>query len=183
MESQKKKKIREEEEVEHTKVPLSAGFVSPAANSSAVGPATNFHCLEPEGFDLLSRALHHPFTTPDPEDMNDLASAPALAYDMVYNGVEIGGGSLKIYKRDIQQKVLEIVGISMEQGLGSVTVRAGTDPGQGFCNEGMGQGIGTFGKRKNKTHTLCVRCGRRSFHLQKSCCGACAYPASRIRKL
>ncbi|KAI4351410.1 hypothetical protein L6164_005779 [Bauhinia variegata] len=60
-------------------------------------------------------ALHHPFTAPNPEDMNDLASAPALAYDMVYNGVEIGGGSLRIYKRDIQQKVLEIVGISMEQ--------------------------------------------------------------------
>lgn len=99
------------------------------------------------------QALHHPFTAPNPEDMNDLASARALAYDMVYNGVEvfeihfctflsiscdsdgltteicvsnsiislslffcqIGGGSLRIYKRDIQQKVLEIVGISMEQ--------------------------------------------------------------------
>ncbi|KAI4332697.1 hypothetical protein L6164_017584 [Bauhinia variegata] len=60
-------------------------------------------------------ALHHPFTAPNPEDMNDLASALALAYDLVYNGVEIGGGSLRIYKRDIQQKILEIVGISMEQ--------------------------------------------------------------------
>ncbi|KAL5052528.1 hypothetical protein RYX36_033210 [Vicia faba] len=60
-------------------------------------------------------ALHHPFTAPNPEDMNDLATARALAYDMVYNGVEIGGGSLRIYKRDIQQKVLETVGISMEQ--------------------------------------------------------------------
>ncbi|KOM30050.1 hypothetical protein LR48_Vigan847s000300 [Vigna angularis] len=64
---------------------------------------------------LIDHALHHPFTAPNPEDMNDLASARALAYDMVYNGVEIGGGSLRIYKRDIQQKVLEIVGISMEQ--------------------------------------------------------------------
>ncbi|RCV24713.1 hypothetical protein SETIT_5G107700v2 [Setaria italica] len=43
-------------------------------------------------------ALHHPFTAPNPEDMNDLPSARALAYDMIYNGVEIGGGSLRIYK-------------------------------------------------------------------------------------
>ncbi|XP_018833692.2 60S ribosomal protein L37-1-like [Juglans regia] len=46
----------------------------------------------------------------------------------------------------------------------------------------MGKGTGSFGKRRNKTHTLCVRCGRRSFHLQKSRCAACAYPASRVRK-
>jgi hypothetical protein len=35
------------------------------------------------------QALHHPFTAPNPEDMNNLASARALAYDMVYNGVEV----------------------------------------------------------------------------------------------
>ncbi|KAL9662983.1 hypothetical protein QQ045_027819 [Rhodiola kirilowii] len=46
----------------------------------------------------------------------------------------------------------------------------------------MGKGTGSFGKRRNKTHTLCVRCGRRSFHLQKSRCSACAYPAARTRK-
>nr|GMC49944.1 60S ribosomal protein L37-3 [Ipomoea batatas] len=44
-----------------------------------------------------------------------------------------------------------------------------------------GKGTGSFGKRRNKTHTLCVRCGRRSFHLQKSRCSACAYPAARKR--
>ncbi|XP_057458866.1 60S ribosomal protein L37-3 [Lotus japonicus] len=46
----------------------------------------------------------------------------------------------------------------------------------------MGKGTGSFGKRRNKTHTLCVRCGRRSFHLQKSRCAACAFPAARKRK-
>ncbi|KAG0475992.1 hypothetical protein HPP92_012833 [Vanilla planifolia] len=46
----------------------------------------------------------------------------------------------------------------------------------------MGKGTGSFGKRRNKTHTLCVRCGRRSFHLQKSTCASCGYPAARIRK-
>ena len=38
------------------------------------------------------------------------------------------------------------------------------------------------GKRRNKTHTLCRRCGRRSFHIQKSTCSSCGYPAARIRK-
>lgn len=55
-----------------------------------------------------------------------------------------------------------------------------------FCYEldcyEQGKGTGSFGKRRNKTHTLCVRCGRRSFHLQKSRCSACAYPAARTRK-
>ncbi|CAH8358230.1 unnamed protein product [Eruca vesicaria subsp. sativa] len=41
--------------------------------------------------------------------------------------------------------------------------------------------LGSFGKRRNKSHTLCVRCGRRSFHIQKSRCSACAYPAARKR--
>lgn len=38
------------------------------------------------------------------------------------------------------------------------------------------------GKRRNKTHTLCRRCGRRSFHIQKTTCSSCGYPAARIRK-
>ncbi|KAK7320052.1 hypothetical protein RJT34_04782 [Clitoria ternatea] len=76
---------------------------------------TDFPMFEWNDSEQRLEALHHPFTAPNPEDMNDLASARALAYDMVYNGVEIGGGSLRIYKRDVQQKVLEIVGISMEQ--------------------------------------------------------------------
>ncbi|KAL0837504.1 hypothetical protein Bca101_089394 [Brassica carinata] len=47
----------------------------------------------------------------------------------------------------------------------------------------MTKGTGSFGKRRNKSHTLCVRCGRRSFHIQKSRCSACAYPAARKRTL
>lgn len=76
---------------------------------------TDFPMFEWNESEERLEALHHPFTAPHPEDMNDLASARALAYDMVYNGVEIGGGSLRIYRRDVQQKVLEIVGISLEQ--------------------------------------------------------------------
>lgn len=76
---------------------------------------TDFPMFEWNDEEQRLEALHHPFTAPHPEDMEDLSSARALAYDMVYNGVEIGGGSLRIYKREVQQKVLEIVGISSEQ--------------------------------------------------------------------
>ncbi|XP_008794885.1 aspartate--tRNA ligase, chloroplastic/mitochondrial [Phoenix dactylifera] len=76
---------------------------------------TDFPMFEWKESEQRHEALHHPFTAPNPEDMDDLSSARALAYDMVYNGVEIGGGSLRIYKREIQEKVLEIVSISPKQ--------------------------------------------------------------------
>ncbi|KAL4436784.1 hypothetical protein ABPG75_003923 [Micractinium tetrahymenae] len=62
-------------------------------------------------------ALHHPFTAPNPEDLEsgDLRNARALAYDLVYNGVEIGGGSLRIYRRDIQQQVFSTIGLTEEE--------------------------------------------------------------------
>ncbi|KAL5681679.1 hypothetical protein ACJX0J_008064, partial [Zea mays] len=44
-----------------------------------------------------------------------------------------------------------------------------------------GKGTGSFSKRRNKTHTLCILCDRHSFHLQKSTCSSCGYPAARIR--
>ncbi|OAY64929.1 aspartate--tRNA ligase, chloroplastic/mitochondrial [Ananas comosus] len=76
---------------------------------------TDFPMFEWNDSEQRYEALHHPFTAPNPEDLNDLASARALAYDMIYNGVEIGGGSLRIYKRAVQEKILEIVGISPKQ--------------------------------------------------------------------
>jgi len=46
----------------------------------------------------------------------------------------------------------------------------------------MTRGTPSFGKRHTKTHTLCRRCGRMSYHKQKSTCSACGYPAARLRK-
>ena len=46
----------------------------------------------------------------------------------------------------------------------------------------MTKGTSSFGKRHNKTHTLCRRCGRRSLHIQKHTCASCGYPAATIRK-
>ncbi|KAK1269820.1 hypothetical protein QJS04_geneDACA022120 [Acorus gramineus] len=76
---------------------------------------TDFPMFEWNSLEERFEALHHPFTAPNPDDLNDLSTARALAYDMVYNGVEIGGGSLRIYKRVFQEKVLEIVGITPKQ--------------------------------------------------------------------
>ncbi|KAH6767041.1 tRNA synthetase class II K and family protein [Perilla frutescens var. hirtella] len=89
------------------------GLIDPSRHS--ILWVTDFPMFEWNDSEERLEALHHPFTAPNPEDMKDLASARALAYDMVYNGVEIGGGSLRIYKREVQQKVLEIVGVSPEQ--------------------------------------------------------------------
>ena len=64
-------------------------------------------------------AMHHPFTSPKPEDIhllgNDLGSVRANAYDMVINGVEVGGGSVRIFERDLQQQMFEILGFSPEE--------------------------------------------------------------------
>jgi aspartyl-tRNA synthetase len=57
-------------------------------------------------------ALHHPFTSPLPEDRHDVKTARAQAYDLVYNGLEIGGGSLRIYEPELQQEVFAAIGLS-----------------------------------------------------------------------
>ena len=64
-------------------------------------------------------AMHHPFTSPKPEQMDILESDPgavkANAYDMVINGVEIGGGSIRIHDKDIQASMFDLLGFSPEE--------------------------------------------------------------------
>jgi aspartyl-tRNA synthetase len=76
---------------------------------------TDFPMFEWNENEQRLEALHHPFTAPKPEDLGDLKNARAMAYDLVYNGVEIGGGSLRIYQREIQEKVFETIGLSIEE--------------------------------------------------------------------
>ncbi|MDU4960635.1 MAG: aspartate--tRNA ligase [Sporomusaceae bacterium] len=64
-------------------------------------------------------AMHHPFTSPRDEDIQYLGTEPgrikAKAYDMVLNGTEIGGGSIRIYQRPLQEKVFEAIGLTPQE--------------------------------------------------------------------
>ena len=64
-------------------------------------------------------AKHHPFTSPNPEDLDRLESDPgsvkAQAYDIVLNGVELGGGSIRIHDRNLQERMFRVLGLSQEE--------------------------------------------------------------------
>ncbi len=66
-------------------------------------------------------AMHHPFTSPKPEQLEMLETEPgkvnANAYDMVINGVEIGGGSIRIHDRGVQSRMFDLLGFTKEQAL------------------------------------------------------------------
>ncbi|MEY2977320.1 MAG: aspartate--tRNA ligase [Prochlorotrichaceae cyanobacterium] len=76
---------------------------------------TDFPLFEWNQDEKRLEALHHPFTNPNPEDLDRLETGRAQAYDLVYNGLEIGGGSLRIYQRQIQEKVFAAIGLSSEE--------------------------------------------------------------------
>ncbi|MDR0762536.1 MAG: aspartate--tRNA ligase [Campylobacteraceae bacterium] len=61
------------------------------------------------------KAMHHPFTMPRNIDAHELENITSIAHDVVLNGVELGGGSIRIHKKDIQEKVFKILGISKEE--------------------------------------------------------------------
>ena len=64
-------------------------------------------------------AMHHPFTSPRPDQIPLLDTEPgkvkARAYDIVLNGVELGGGSIRIHDKDLQKKMFEVLGLSDEE--------------------------------------------------------------------
>ncbi|WP_151949686.1 aspartate--tRNA ligase [Aliarcobacter butzleri] len=70
--------------------------------------------------DGRTKALHHPFTMPnvekyDLDNIEDLEEIESIAYDIVLNGTELGGGSIRIHKEEIQSKVFKLMGISQEE--------------------------------------------------------------------
>jgi aspartyl-tRNA synthetase len=82
-------------------------------------------------------AKHHPFTMPTTDDL-DPATAKARAYDIVLNGYELGSGSIRIHRPDIQSKVFEILGLSLEEagekfGHMLEAFRYGVPPHAGFA--------------------------------------------------
>ena len=90
--------------------------------------STAFNFLWVVDFPLLARdeetghwgAVHHPFTRPHPEDMEkldagDYANVRAVAYDVVLNGYELGGGSIRIHEKDLQAKMFSVLGVGPEE--------------------------------------------------------------------
>ena len=79
----------------------------------------DFPMFEYSAEDKRWKAMHHPFTAPRDEDVQYLVSDPgrvkAKAYDMVLNGTEIGGGSLRIYNGEMQEQVFEAIGLTPEE--------------------------------------------------------------------
>ena len=80
---------------------------------------TEFPLVEYNEEQNRNTAMHHPFTAPLEEDLEKFESNPnemrARAYDLVLNGNEIGGGSIRIHRRDIQQKMFKLLGIEKEE--------------------------------------------------------------------
>jgi aspartyl-tRNA synthetase len=97
------------------------------ANRQGLRPKNTFQPLWVIDFPLLEWdeetlrffAMHHPFTSPKPEDIPMLDTTPgsvrANAYDLVINGVEIGGGSVRIYDSELQAKMFKVLGFTREQ--------------------------------------------------------------------
>ena len=108
--------IRDRDKVRH-KCASVLNLIDPKAH--AVLWVTDFPMFEYNEDEERFEACHHPFTAPNTEDYeknpDDLTEARAIAYDLVYNGVEIGGGSLRIYRRDVQEKVFKAIGMSTEE--------------------------------------------------------------------
>jgi aspartyl-tRNA synthetase len=80
---------------------------------------TEFPLLEWSEEDQRYVAMHHPFTSPHPDDMENMFANPgatrARAYDLVLNGNEVGGGSIRIHNQDIQNQMFRLLGIGKEE--------------------------------------------------------------------
>ena len=80
---------------------------------------TDFPLLERDPQSGRLKAMHHPFTSPHPDDIHLLDTEPekarALAYDIVLNGTELGGGSIRIHDRALQSRMFEVLGLGAEE--------------------------------------------------------------------
>ena len=97
-----------------------------------------------EGMDAEGRLIpaHHPFTMPHPDDLDRLESDPlsvrSQAYDLVLNGWELGSGSVRIHRSDVQQRIFSLLGIDAERaqarfGFLLDAFRHGAPPHAGFA--------------------------------------------------
>ena len=103
---------------------------------------TDFPLLEYDEEEGRYTAMHHPFTSPRDEDADLLETSPekvlAKAYDIVLNGVEVGGGSIRIHRSDMQARMFKAIGMSQEEAEGRFghlleAFRFGTPPHGGLA--------------------------------------------------
>ncbi len=102
-------------------------------------------------------SVNHPFTSPNPDDMMLLESEPlrarSIAYDMVLNGQELGGGSIRIHSRELQLKIFELLGFSREEAMYRF----------GFLIDALGYGAPPHGGCAFGVDRLCMMlCGTES---------------------
>jgi aspartyl-tRNA synthetase len=116
----------------------------PEAKNFAFLWVVNFPLLEFDDKEGRYFACHHPFTSPRPEFFADFIAGTnmdkieASAYDLVLNGVEVGGGSLRIYRSDVQAAMFKLLGISPEEakekfGFFMEALQYGTPPHGGLA--------------------------------------------------
>ena len=107
-------------------------------------------------------AMHHPFTSPRPQDMQFLTSDPgrcrAVAYDLVINGYEAGGGTIRIHDQQVQQQVFDLLGIEKETarerfGFLLDALQFGAPPHGGIAL-GIDRVVMLFGKLDNIRDTI-----------------------------
>ena len=84
------------------------------------------------------KALHHPFTQPKTLDYEDIEDIESIAYDIVLNGTELGGGSIRIHKEDVQSEIFKLLGIEEEEaqdkfGFLLEALKYGAPPHGGFA--------------------------------------------------
>jgi aspartyl-tRNA synthetase len=112
------------------------------ANSYHFLWVTDFPMFEWDETEKRWNAAHHPFTSPHEDDMDKLESDPAmvraLAYDVVLNGTELGSGSIRIHRQDIQQKIFHALGMTEEEaqrrfGFFLESLQYGTPPHGGIA--------------------------------------------------
>ncbi|MDA8111936.1 MAG: aspartate--tRNA ligase [Nitrospiraceae bacterium] len=96
-----------------------AGLIDPSKISLLW--VIDFPLLEWNPDDKRFEAVHHPFTAPHPDDMAILADTPeltrSLAYDLVYNGTEVGGGSIRNHEIELQRRVFDLIGMTEEEAI------------------------------------------------------------------
>lgn len=103
------------------------------------------------------KAMHHPFTSPCIEDLDklksgDLGNVKSIAYDIVYNGTELGGGSVRIHSSDVQSAVFAALGLTQEEALEKFgfmvnALQYGTPPHAGLAI-GLDRLVACFAEQK-----------------------------------